>query len=63
LDGVAKDLEIEKQFLEIDEGKTQHVHGLLSHAHILKQDADHGKKFMQFIKRHPLVLAHHAGME
>jgi hypothetical protein len=56
LDGVAKDLEIEKQFLEIDEGKTQHVHGLLSHAHILKQDTDHGKKVYAIYQKTPVGM-------
>ena len=49
LDGVSKQLDIERRFLDIDEGKTEHFHGPLSHAHTsehdnIPTDHDHGKK-------------------
>jgi hypothetical protein len=57
LDGVAKNQKIERTFLDIDEGKTKHFHGLLSHTHLLKEDKDHSKKLHTVFHKSPLGIA------
>jgi len=56
LDGVAKDSTIEGRFQDIDEGRTKHSHGLLSHVYILKPDKDHGKKLHLVFQNLPLGI-------
>lgn len=43
--------------MDIDEGKTKHFHGLLSHAHLLKEDKDHSKKLHTVFQKSKLGVA------
>ncbi len=56
-DGVAKDPKIERKFMDIDEGKTKHFHGLLSHTHLLKENKDHSKKLHTVFHKSKLGIA------
>ena len=54
---MAKDPKIERTFTDIDEGKTKHFHGLLSHTHLLKEDKDHSKKLHTVFQKSKLGIA------